>query len=89
MSNPDLYILNKLSQGVKILDKEYFVAWDCENSNAVITYTQEGVEDLQQLSFSDDSEMNFPTELDAHRYLTGLRYLVQNEFDANGWRNLK
>lgn len=86
---PDLFTLRVLSQGVQILDKTYFVAWDFDVDRAIITYTQDDVlEGMTQLSFADSSRMDFPTELDAHRYLTGLRYLVQKEPDTTDWRKL-
>ena len=83
---PDIFVLRMMAQGLTILDKTYFIAWDCELNRAVITYTQEGQEGVKQMSFSDDTEMTFPTELDAHRYILGVLSLAKEE--TSDWKKL-
>lgn len=78
----DIFVLAVMSQPLHVSGVEHFVAWDAELNRAVIMYMREhddGV-DLTQLPDDNDNEMSFGTELDAYRYLIGLK-VEKDDFD--------
>ena len=60
------------------------VAWDSQLNRAVITYVED--DELRDLNDQNGNEMTFGSELDAHRYLSGLWLEKHGEEDT--WRTI-
>ena len=76
---PDMFIDRIMNKPLRIGSRTYHVAWDSKENRALIVFVEdpedlmtEYVPQLEDLVDSDGKEMTFSTELDAHRYLTGL-----------------
>lgn len=68
----DLSILALLSREQTIAGHQYRVAWNCEINQAQVLMDGEAIQ-------------TFPFEIDAHRYIQGLRALNQRD---NNWRDI-
>ena len=77
----DSLILAQLGKRLRIGEVTYHVAWDAEANVAIILYVEDNtdpmgtyVPQIYELLDVNSDVMTFATELDAHRYLTGLYY---------------
>jgi hypothetical protein len=80
-----------IGKPIMIEDVEYMVAWDSELNRARIVYPfpADGTAQLTDLADLNGNEMSFGTELDAIRYLIGMKVEVEG-FDPKDttWKTI-
>lgn len=82
---PDIDILTLMSGPLTIGGQEYLVAWNSERNLATILVLDDN--ELKDLTTDEGEEITFPRELDAHRYLIGLKVQTDGDIDKS-WRDL-
>ena len=88
----DSLILAQLGKPLRIGEVTYHVAWDAESNVALILCLDDYIENsgyspqLYELLDVNSKTMTFATELDAHRYLTGLYY--EHKEPNFSWKDL-
>lgn len=82
---PDIFVLSKIAEPITIGGVEHFVAWDSLHNRAVIMYIND--DKLLDLHDSNGNTMVFSCELEAHRYMVGLKIEVDGE-EEEPWTNL-
>lgn len=82
----DPFVLTMLSRPKTIDGVEYMVAWDSKRNCATILVIDDEAK-LRDYVNEDGEEVTFKCELDAHRYLIGLKVEKDGDIDKS-WRDL-
>lgn len=72
-----------------ILEKKYYVVWNCERNCAQIIWCPCKPKEEAPVDFvmDGDKPMDFSCELKAHEYLVNLKHLDQTG-DPDAWRKI-
>ena len=75
----DPFVLTMLSRPIVIGGCDHMVAWDVSMNRVVVMHIVEDGTQLEEMKDDNNNEMSFGSELDAHRYLLGLKV------EKDGW----